>query len=514
MADEIDIEPEFEDEDSFRERLQKQVNQPGESSVSSGEPVIENDISGSTSGTPFPTQKPGSNKKREREIRDQEARERRRHRREQQERLEELRRQQAELRRQQDQQRREDMAASREAVRDIRSDAISDRVASYSLAAAAGLPGYVIGSVVDSVFIRPQEDRNVAAQKQYQRDLANYHEQVKRDREEAAYRQQQSIKNTPMQATVFDENGNPLPPTPPSGGGSGNITPPPVGNPVPPGWTPPPGARPPGGGYTPPPPGGRPPVPPPPPGQPPPVPPTPPTPGGSVFGGLATAVPIIVGAVELAQFLNRRVDAAGEYASNFGQSIVQGNNTEASKSLIKGAQTIYDPLGTNIPVNVAVQGFNTLLDVNQAILDTTRENLGFAPLSLQADIQSDINKLLRQIESSQKTDATTAAIIKANQDLDAAWNELRTKLINEFGPAIIAFLQILTQQLKGLSFLSELASPLNAAAVAAGPWAGALLKGIAAIVSNTEKDQIDQMNVNIFDQMKTFFDPNTPVKVR
>lgn len=507
MADEINIEPEFEDEDSFRERLQRQINQPGEASVSSGEPVIENDITGSTSSVPFPTKKPGSNKQREREIRDQEARERRRHRREQQEQLEELRRQQAELRRQQDQQRREDMAASREAVRDIRSDAISDRVASYSLAASLGLPGYVIGSVADSLLIRPQEDRNVEAQKQYQRDLANYHEQVRKDREEAAYRQQQAIKNTPMQATVFDDQGNPLPPSPPSG-----VTPPPIAPPPPPGWTPPPGARPPGGGYTPPPPGSPPRNPPPPPGQPPPIPPTPPTPGGSALGGIGTAVPIVVGAMELAQFINRRVDAAGEFASNFGQNIVQGNSTESSKSLIKGAQSIYDPLGVNIPVNVAVQGFNTLLDVNQAILEVTRENLGFAPLSLQADVQSDIAKLLRQIESSQKTDATTAAIIKANQDLDAAWNELRTKLINEFGPEIVTTLKLIASFVSGLAGVSDIAK--SAVFSTLPGYAQVIIKILTGILGNTEPEQADEMNDNIFKQMDKFFNPNTPVKVR
>jgi len=235
MATEINIDPEFEDENEFRKRLEDQMkgDQSGSAPneyITSGEPEIENDLPGSPNAVPFQTAKPGD-KSGEQQAKDIEQKERKRYRREQQERLADFQRQQTEQRRAQQQAKKDEVAASREIVRDIRSQAISQRVESYSLAAAVGLPGYITASVVDSLFIRPNEDKRVKQEQDYQAELARYYEQVRKDAEAQAAAERAAIKNAPMQATVFDEQGKPIPPTPPS---SSPPSAPPTSPPVPP----------------------------------------------------------------------------------------------------------------------------------------------------------------------------------------------------------------------------------------------------------------------------------------
>lgn len=533
MATEINIDPEFEDENEFRKRLEDQAKNGGKENlsdiikndpdravdivrdwVSSGEPEIENDLPGSPNAVPFQNVKPGD-KSGEQQAKDIEQKERKRYRREQQERLADFQRQQTEQRRAQQQAKKDEVAASREIVRDIRSQAISQRVESYSLAAAVGLPGYITASVVDSLFIRPDEDKRVKQEQDYQAELARYYEQVRKDAEAQAAAERAAIKNAPMQATVFDEQGKPIPPTPPSGSPPSV---PPTSPPVPP---PQPPVPPPGGGQGTAPP--VPPVPPKPPGppgppaptptppnQPPPIPPTPPG-RPPVSGPTVSPAIIITAAVEAAQAINGAVDKAGQAASQTGQDIINGNYGSGAKSLVKGAQTAFDPLGVNIPVNVAVQGFNALIDINQSILDVTRENLGFAPLSLQADIDADISRLLQQISISQRTDATTAELIRANRQLEEAWAEVKVKIINEYGPVIIGLLKILTEIVGPIGTLLS-----NPAAISAifGPAAGLVIRLLQAIAQNTAKAEVDQLNNNIFDQLERFFNPKTKVSVK
>lgn len=530
MATEINIDPPFEDENEFRKRLEEQAKNGGKENLSeiikndpdraveltrewinSGQPEIENDLPGSPNAVPFQNVKPGD-KSGEKEAKDIEQKERKRYRREQQERLADLNRQQAEQRRVQQQAKKDEIAASREIVRDIRSQAISQRVESYSLAAAVGLPGYITASVVDSLFIRPNEDKRVKQEQDYQAELARYYEQVRKDAEAQAAAERAAIKNAPMQATVFDEQGKPIPPTtPPS---SNAPTPPPISPPP----TPSPPVPPPGGGQppippvppTPTPPNSPPPTPPTPGGpQPPPIPPTPPG-RPPVSGPSVSPAIIITAAVEAAQTINGTVDKAGQAASQTGQDIINGNYIGATKNVAKGVQSAFDPLGVNIPVNVAVQGFNALLDINQAILDTTKENLGFAPQSLVADVNADISRLLQQISISQRTDATTAELLKANRQFEEAWAEVKVRLINEYGPAIIGLLKILTEVVVPIS--SILSNPAAIGAIF-GPWANLVIRFLQTIANNTASDQIDQLNNDIFDQLERFFNPKTPVSV-
>lgn len=478
MADEVNIEPEFEDDDSFRQRLQRQLNnadQPG--SISSGEPVIENDIPGSPSGGIFPAREPKRDKEQDKLLREQEARERKRHREAQQERLAELRRQQTEARREAQQQQREALAHSRDTVRDIRAEAISGRVQAYSLASALGLPGYVMGSMADSMFLRPHEETEAQKQIEYQRRLNNYYDQLAKDREQDAARQSEAVRNMPMQATVLDENGRPLPPSPPGwntpgGGGSGGRLPP--------------------TGLNPPPihPGG------------------PPAPSSNILGG-ALPSNVIAGAIEAAHFINSKVDQAGRATSQFGQDVVNDNYTGASKGMVSAAQSAIDPLGVNIPINVAVQGFNALLDINQAILDNSKDSIGSA--TIEASVAADVSKLMQQISISQRTDATTAEIVKANRQLEEAWMEVKAKLINEYGPVIITLLRGLAEVVGPIG--AAISNPVAVGAVL-GPWANLVLTTLKGIQSNTDKQEQDQLTNDMLQQLDRFFDPKTKVSVK
>ena len=528
MATEINIDPPFEDENEFRKRLEDQAKNGGKENLSeiikndpdraveltrewinSGQPEIENDLPGSPNAVPFQNVKPGD-KSGEQEAKDIEQKERKRYRREQQERLADFQRQQTEQRRAQQQAKKDEIAASREIVRDIRSQAISQRVESYSLAAAVGLPGYITASVVDSLYIRPTEDKRVKQEQDYQAELARYYEQVRKDAEAQAAAERAAIKNAPMQATVFDEQGKPIPPTtPPS---SSPPTPPPVSPPPTPG----PPVPPPGGGQppippvppTPAPPNSPPPVPPTPGGpQPPPIPPTPPG-RPPVSGPSVSPAIIITAAVEAAQAINGAVDKAGQAVSQTGQDVVNGNYTSGVKNIVKGAQSAFDPLGVNVPVNVAVQGFNALLDINQSILDAAKENIGFAPESLGADVNADISRLLQQISISQRTDATTAELIRANRQLEEAWAEVKVKLINDWGPTIVVLLKALASAVPAI----EIA--ITTLGIALAPKTTAFLMLLKQIAGNTAKDEVDELGDNIFDQLERFFNPNTPVSVR
>jgi len=596
MATEINIDPEFEDENEFRKRLEDQMkgDQSGSAPneyITSGEPEIENDLPGSPNAVPFQTAKPGD-KSGEQQAKDIEQKERKRYRREQQERLADFQRQQTEQRRAQQQAKKDEVAASREIVRDIRSQAISQRVESYSLAAAVGLPGYITASVVDSLYIRPNEDKRVKQEQDYQAELARYYEQVRKDAEAQAAAERAAIKNAPMQATVFDDQGKPIPHTPanpstqqpsaattsplpvpptptptpipvqpprydknnirileqpksvkapselPVTAVSSSTQQPPVSTPTPPVPTPTPGGQapvptpqppippsPPAPPVPPPTPTPQPPVPPvpprppgppgppaptpTPPNQPPPIPPTPPG-RPPVSGPNISPAIVITAAVEAAQAINGAVDKAGQAVSQTGQDVVNGNYGSGVKNLVKGAQTAFDPLGVNIPVNVAVQGFNALIDINQSILDATRENLGFAPQSLEADVNADISRLLQQISISQRTDATTAELIRANRQLEEAWAEVKVKIINEYGPVIIGLLKVLTEIVGPIGTLLS-----NPAAISAifGPAAGLVIRLLQAIAQNTAKAEVDQLNNNIFDQLERFFNPKTKVSV-
>jgi hypothetical protein len=168
---------------------------------------------------------------------------------------------------------------------------------------------------------------------------------------------------------------------------------------------------------------------------------------------------------------------------------------------MKIGQNVVDPLGTNIPVNVAVQSFDMLLETNKAILESTRQNLAFAPQSLQADVQGDIQKLVQSIELTRKNDTVTAELIRANTQFELAWGEAKAKLIETIGPAIVRMLQLLTSLLEVANFVGQVAYIVSIHI----PVIGRLIEAILSKLPDQNKDLDDS---DILNQINKFFDPD------
>lgn len=504
MADEVELEPEFEDEDDFTTRLDElsrkkpQTNTPDTTAPQGAPPVEEAAVPTNT-----PRFSPKRQAKENKKLLEQAQREAERKRKaDQTEARRALREQQQDQAREQRIQSREALRISREQVTAARSDAISERVQSYSFASSIGFPGYVAASVVDAMYIRPKEERAVEEERQYQRDLQRYNEQVARDQIAEKRRQEQAIRDMPIDAVQVDERGKPVknPPLPPG------LPPIPPSNVPPPGGLPPNNPVPPTGGQPPNQPPGQPPQGPPPGANPPPIRPQrqPPVLPSSNIG--QAAVPITA-AIQAAQYINQAIDRLGDNVNALGVSIAKGDGTEASKATAKTFQSAIDPLGVQIPLNVAVQSFETLLDINKSILETTKQNLSFSPKSLVATVSGDIDKLVQSIELSRRTDPVTAELIKANTQFDMAWAEARAQFIEVLGPRIIQLLELLTLGLQAQTNAIDFGSGATRGFIeTAWPALGALLDKIA---DNTKKDRDDQTDKDLVEQINKFFDPGT-----
>lgn len=410
------------------------------------------------------------------------------------------------------QQYREQKVLSKEAVTGARSEAISQRIKSYALGSALGFPGYVAASIADSLVFRPRETEATGAQTRYQADLQRYNEQLAADARTRQRQQEADIRNTPIEATALDPNtGKPLPPgprtqtggLPPGGPGSPVNPPPPLG---PPGQPPPLG---PGSGGQPPvtPPGGQPPIPPGG-GLPPPIPPTPPGAPAPLPPGLALALgplnEIIVGSLLALQAVNRTIDSVASSATTTGKAIANGTATAGTKGIIDTSQRLADPLGINVPLNVAVKGFDFLLDINESILQAVKGNEAFAPQTLQADVEGQILMLGKQIEVAQRLDKMSSELVKANTNFELAWQDLRTQLLEVFIPIITGFVKTVEADVKiANSVMNAIRDPIVSLPIPAMMAAEALFD----ILGIMKKDANDLDNANVMADIKQFFDP-------
>lgn len=396
------------------------------------------------------------------------------------------------------QQYREQKALSKESVTAARSEAISQRVKSYALGSALGFPGYVAASIADSLVFRPRETEATSAQTRYQADLQRYNEQLAADARTRQRQQEANIRNTPIEATALDPNtGKPLPPgprtsLPPGGPGSPVNPPPPLGPPGQPPVTPP-------GGQPPIPPGG---------GLPPPVPPTPPGPLPPLPPVLAAMLgplnEIVVGSVLALQAVNRTVDSVASSATTTGKAIANGTATAGTKGIVDTTQRLADPLGINVPLNVAVKGFDFLLDINESILQAVKGNEAFAPQTLQADVEGQILMLGKQIEVAQRLDKMSSELVKANTNFELAWQDLRAELLETFLPAVTLFMDGLAVQLEAATVATSVISSNSTLAL---PPIFNIMRGIFSILAELKKQADELDDANIMADIKQFFDP-------
>ena len=455
------------------------------------------------------------------------------------------------------QQRRDSAHERQSEMTAIRSDSVNQRIQAYSVASFMGLSGYVGAALYDQMVIRPEEKKRVEDQKTYEKDVTHYQRAIdqqviwqQRQREDAIRdmpitavdistirgipppappaqnpwtSNQTPTSNPPITnytgptysppiqpptntSTQHNTTANNLPTQPSNNNPPTNNTPtvstqqPTVQNP----WTtntPPPG----GGGNT---------------GNPGPLPPSPslgPLPpiipikppstpaGASMLAGFN----IVAVAAQIAQGINKSVDSAGKYTSEAFSSFVNGTATDGLSKAAKIARRSIDPLGVNLPAQIAITGFDILLSLTEDIKKAAERDLGFSPLSLTNNVQGEMAKLIQQINIAQKLDPVKAEVIQISNQLDLVWNEFKAEMFVTFAPLVIEFMKLL---LPAVLFISEtlpiMALPLLPALE--------ILKAINNVLSIFIKDKM-QNKLNELDAsgiMKQINDFMSPKKAR
>lgn len=396
------------------------------------------------------------------------------------------------------------LAQSKSNSSDVRSQAVGARVGAYSLASALGLKGYVTASIVDQFAIRPAEDNFSNQQEDYQNQLRDYQNSIQEHKAKQFEAEQRRIKERQRRELEDLQKGTaPRQPGQPPAYPDEDITPkhgiggkwtqnkqgkwqyrvngqfatpaqPPVQGPP----IIPPNASNPIQPFQPP--GGQ---------------PTPPN-----IGGIAAPFQILAATIETLQRINDGIEKAAKAVTSTVVSGVKGDGTSAAKGFANIGQKIIDPLGVNIPIQVAVQGFNSLLDLNEGILDSVKKNIEFSPMTLQTDVVGEIQKLSFQIKSSMELDPITSRLVEANTQFELAWMEFRNDIIRRFAPEIIGFLKIITPLVKQMALILEATTYLF-------PMLKAFMLLLEAIAANTAKeDELKDIGQDLFDEIRDFFD--------
>jgi len=363
---------------------------------------------------------------------------------------------------------------SKDQITQTRSDAVKARIQTYSLAASLGFPGYVAASVIDQAYLRPKEEKQVEAQKQYQSDLRKYEEGIRADAIAERRRTEEMLRNMPVQATVLDKNtGRPIDISGNGGGGE-----PPINANL----------------------ADR---------DPERVPPRRPTPDvpsellqmAGPAGMVATAL------IQAIQFINRATTSLGNSATNVGKTITSGTASKGAQAALRDGKLLL--AGGNIPANVVVEGFHTLLNINDSILNSIQGTMAFSPQTMQASIERELANFGKQIQNAQKLDKITEQLVRANTQMDLAWQDLRAEFIQDIGPAIVVALNIITNQIKGVTVILDLV--VEYAALMPG-GIGAVVQILQLIGELGAKAQANELDSNdITKQIDDFF--NVPLTV-
>lgn len=383
-------------------------------------------------------------------------------------------------------QKHKDMRQATQRRKDIRSQSTQNKISTYALASAMGLPGYVIASIADKFVFKPQEDKDIAAEVQYQGDYQNYinEEEDKiieqrrqiEDEERASidisFDNEQEVRESLTQEKKggVPSSGSPTPRTTttrvpfPSAGGSS-----PPSNPPPPNNLPPPSSGTTGGsqiygagfgyyntqtGNSVPPPGNN----------PPPIitpgggPPAPPTPTGSDVPGLLSAIPIAKELMDMGVNFSKKLGEAGRGTidATFQDSGTKGLS-QGYQASITAIESI--PIVGQIaevfaqPMVEAVKTFESAVGQFESY---AKKDLGFSPQALQSSVESKMAKLVQAISIADKTDASKAAIIEGTTKLDMIWAELKADMIVAWTPILTTGLELLAAMAKTLQLIVPL----------------------------------------------------------
>lgn len=407
-------------------------------------------------------------------------------------------------------QKHKDMRQATQRRKDIRSQSTQNKISTYALASAMGLPGYVIASIADKYIFKPQEDKDIAAEVQYQGDYQTYvnveedkiieqrrqiedeerasidisfdnedeiRQSLTQERKSGVPASSSTTPRTKTTRTPFPgpPGSNPTrnAPTPDStvdpsdsaqsyGKGfgyydqQGNSVNPPSSNTNLPNQIPPvlPANSPPTNPNNPNPtnPNLR---------------PTPPEPTGSDVPGLLSAVPILKEAMDMAVNQSKKSGEAarGAIDATFSDSGTKGlsQGFQAGITAIEGIPVIGQI--AEVFAQPMVEAVKTFEEAVGQFESYAKKDLGFSPEALQSSVESKIAKLVQSIDIADRTDDSKAAIIEATTKLDMIWAELEADVVIAWTPVLVEGLELLTTIAKLVGFMLPLMQviilPLN-----------------------------------------------------
>jgi hypothetical protein len=229
-------------------------------------------------------------------------------------------------------------------------------------------------------------------------------------------------------------------------------------------------------------------------------------PAGTVITAAALAVPLLQAGVSA-------VDRGGKGAQDLLNTSFGKDPLPFAKSASKVAQTLIDPLGVNIPLQMAVSGFETLLSLTGEIRDYAKKDLGFSPEALSADVEGSIVKLLSDIEIAQRTDPLKAEFIRVWTDVMVLFSEFQAQLFEVFAPAVIDLLKSLVVILKTTEASGSFIGGLIESALGmfpGFPFFKIIIDLLSQIHDNTKKEE--KIPAGLSQEILDFMNPNLQVR--
>jgi hypothetical protein len=296
------------------------------------------------------------------------------------------------------------------------------KTAIYSLSAGIGLPGYVIASVADSLIIQPAVRQDVKAEQQYQRELQDYKNQevdILNARKDAFREYIKSNEYSSLPQDVKDSYAE-----------TGEI--PEGALPSFEQWADRTGAS---SAFK---------------GKNIPLPIQPVGKAAAVTGAISQAGPVVAGAVEGIQLVNKTVASVGESTRKNISSSLTKDGISGISNKTQSFAGILDPTETNPAINLFKEATKTFEYAVKDFEKVAREDLAFSPGALQADVEGSIMRLEQSMRIAQQIDPQKEGMIRVTDELNLIWNEFRTLFFGTFAPVIIFLLNGLKLLLQSL----------------------------------------------------------------
>ena len=302
------------------------------------------------------------------------------------------------------------------------------KTAIYSLSAGVGLPGYIIASIADAAIIQPAVREDVKSEQAYQRDLKEFKNQevdILNARKDAFREYIKSNEFADLPQDVKDSYAQ-----------TGEI--PEGAIPSFEEWADKTGASSTFKGKSP-------------------VAPTAPGPAKStaMTAALGKAGPVVSAVVEGVKLADTVIGHQGELARSTISSSLDKNGVSAittkASDFVKSTDTLYQLTGIRLPTTAMFdEAAKTFKGAVEQFEKVAREDLGFSPASLEADVEGSIMRLEQSMRIAQDTDPQKAAVIRVTDEINLVWNEFRALFFSAFAPILVSILTIIKTILQAM----------------------------------------------------------------